>query len=106
MTIDQKSTYYDVGGIEVLEIIRAKLTEEQFQGYVLGNLIKYSCRLNWKGQADRDAEKIGHYAKQLGYSSKREENITPTEMLFESLDACSDWHNCHRPTTEGERRGK
>jgi len=62
MSLDEKSTYYDAGGIETIDIIRAKLTEEQFKGYVLGNLIKYACRLNFKGQAERDVEKIFNYA--------------------------------------------
>ena len=65
MAIDDKSTYYDIGGIETIEIIKAKLNHEQFQGYVLGNIIKYSCRLNWKGTPERDAEKIIVYSKIL-----------------------------------------
>jgi len=46
MAKDEKSSYYDVGGIEVLEIIKAKLTEEQFLGYLLGNSLKYLTRCN------------------------------------------------------------
>jgi hypothetical protein len=65
MSVDEKSTYYDSGGIEVIEIIKAKLTPEQFKGYLLGNIIKYSCRLNWKGVPERDAEKITIYSKML-----------------------------------------
>lgn len=62
MSVDKKSTYYDAGGIEVLEIIRAKLTPEQWRGYLLGNLIKYSCRANFKGAFHRDVEKIKTYS--------------------------------------------
>ncbi len=65
MSLDPKSTYYDAGGIEVLEVIRMKLTPEQFRGYLLGNVIKYSCRMNFKGAADRDAEKLSFYAAAL-----------------------------------------
>jgi hypothetical protein len=65
VSIDPASTYYDAGGIETLRIIEAKLTPEQFRGYILGNLIKYACRLNHKGQAERDAEKIQKYADLL-----------------------------------------
>ena len=46
---DPKSRYYDAGEIEVLDVIKAKLTPEQFKGWLLGNLIKYSCRANHKG---------------------------------------------------------
>lgn len=65
MAIDDKSTYYDAGGIETIEIIKAKLTPEQFKGFLLGNVIKYACRVNHKGQAERDLEKIRHYTDLL-----------------------------------------
>lgn len=65
MSKDQKSTYYDAGGIETLDVIKAKLTPEQYQGYLLGNVIKYSCRLNFKGSPGRDAEKCAVYSKEL-----------------------------------------
>lgn len=65
MAIDDKSTYYDAGGIEVMAIIKAKLTSEQFKGFLLGNIMKYSLRLNYKGQALRDCEKIFNYSMQL-----------------------------------------
>ena len=73
MSKDPKSTYYDQGGIETLEIIRAKLTPEQFRGYVLGNIIKYACRLNWKGQEERDVEKVHNYSSFLREQVKEEE---------------------------------
>lgn len=59
---DPGSRHYDSGGIETLDIIKAKLTPEQFKGYCLGNMIKYSCRANWKGAFARDIQKAGYYA--------------------------------------------
>lgn len=41
MSKDVKSSYYDAGGIETLDVIKAKLTPEQYQGYLQGNAIKY-----------------------------------------------------------------
>lgn len=63
--IDPKSSYYDAGGISTMDIIRAKLTDDQFVGYLLGNQIKYSCRLNHKGDPKRDAEKAANYSRLL-----------------------------------------
>lgn len=60
--LDPKSRYYDAGGIETIDIIKAKLTPEQFEGYCLGNMIKYSCRMNHKGQFDRDNDKVNYYS--------------------------------------------
>jgi len=62
MAKDDKSTYYDAGGIEVLEVIKAKLTPEQLEGYFLGNAIKYALRANFKGNWQRDLEKMANYA--------------------------------------------
>lgn len=61
MSIDPKSKYYDVGGIETIDIIEAKLTPDQFLGYCLGNIIKYTCRANHKGEFNRDMEKADVY---------------------------------------------
>ena len=63
--IDKKASYYDAGGIHVLEIIKAKLTPEQFEGYLLGNAMKYSLRANFKGCFGRDCEKMQYYSKLL-----------------------------------------
>ena len=68
MSVDPKSSYYDAGGIETIEIIKAKLTGAELtpvQAYLLGNIIKYACRLPWRGQADRDSEKLVTYSTML-----------------------------------------
>lgn len=66
MSIDNKASYYDAGGIEVIDIIKAKLSKEGFKGYLQGNIIKYSCRAGHKaGCFERDIEKIAAYANLL-----------------------------------------
>jgi hypothetical protein len=62
---DGKATYYDVGGIETFDIVKAKLTREQYIGFLLGTSLVYQCRLNWKGQAADDARKSANYAQWL-----------------------------------------
>lgn len=61
MSRDTESSYYDAGGIETLEIIKAKLTPEQYRGFLLGNVLKYACRANFKGRENRDIEKAANY---------------------------------------------
>ena len=64
MSRDPKSTYYDAGGIETLDIIKAKLTEDEFRGYCKGNALKYICRAAHKhDDQSRDLEKAGNYIK-------------------------------------------
>ena len=41
MSKDTKSNYYDAGGIETLEIIKAKLTPEEYRGYLKDYLPKF-----------------------------------------------------------------
>lgn len=57
--------HYTTGGIETIDFIRAKLTPEQFKGYLLGNVIKYSSRIGHKGQEKQDAGKLNWYTKTL-----------------------------------------
>lgn len=80
MSVDKKSSYYDAGGIEVIGIIRAKLTPEQYVGFLLGNVIKYATRLMHKGTPERDAEKVQVYSKLL------ESDITMTSLLTDLSD--------------------
>ena len=67
MSKDKNSSYYDVGGIEVLDVIKAKLTPEQYTGYLLGNAIKYQLRMMHKtpDNPGRDAEKAANYSAWL-----------------------------------------
>ena len=53
--------HYTVGGIETLEVISAKLTKEQYLGYLLGNVLKYVMRHNYKGKPIEDLKKAGFY---------------------------------------------
>ena len=68
-TLDSKATYYDQGGIDTLAIIKSKLTQAQFEGYLLGQSLKYLSRVNFKhttkGEQRRDIEKARFYADQL-----------------------------------------
>lgn len=67
---DEKSRYYDAGNIETLDIIKAKLTPEQYEGYLLGNVLKYTCRMMHKETPIRDAEKAANYARWLHEAMK------------------------------------
>ena len=93
MALDNKSICYDQGGIKTIDVIKAKLTPEQFEGYLLGNIIKYTCRLNWKGSAERDVEKIGNYAKQLVVCNAITKVVTKTEGS-KICDICYSY-DCH-----------
>lgn len=62
MAKDDKALHYDEGGIDSLDIIKAKLTPEQFKGYLLGSSMKYGLRANFKGSMYRDMDKSSIYS--------------------------------------------
>lgn len=42
-------THYTFGEIETIDFIRDKLTEDEFIGYCIGNVMKYTSRYRHKG---------------------------------------------------------
>lgn len=80
MSVDKESSYYDVGGIETIEILKAKLTPGQYEGFLLGNILKYSSRANHKGSFERDIQKVVVYSSLLE-EHKKEENEQKTDSL-------------------------
>lgn len=53
-------SHYTFGEIEVIEYIKDKLTQEEFEGYVVGNVIKYTSRWKHKGGIE-DLKKAEKY---------------------------------------------
>lgn len=53
--------HYTVGGIEAIDVIKAKLTPEEFIGYCKGSGLKYLMRANYKGKHDQDVLKAQYY---------------------------------------------
>lgn len=66
--------HYTAGGIETIDFIQAKLTPEQYKGYLLGNILKYSSRIGLKGQEAQDAGKLNWYTKRLDASYQSDLN--------------------------------
>lgn len=57
--------HYTVGGIETIDFIRAKLTRDQYIGYLRGNMMKYIARLGYKDSVGQDAGKLAWYSREL-----------------------------------------
>jgi hypothetical protein len=55
--------HYKHGSVECIEAIQASMTEEEFVGYLKGNVMKYLWRLGRKG--DKDHEKAQWYMRRL-----------------------------------------
>jgi len=57
--------HYTAGGIETIDVMQAKLTPEQFEGYLRGCIIKYILRAGKKGYALDDLKKAQWYLNKL-----------------------------------------
>lgn len=62
--------------IEVLDILKDKLTPEQFIGFCLGNIIKYALRANFKNQMEKDIYKVEDYGGILDEFIKSQKTIS------------------------------
>lgn len=60
--------HYTYGGIETIDFIKAKLTPEEFKGYLKGNILKYGSRVGHKGDPAQDAGKLAWYASKYAES--------------------------------------
>jgi hypothetical protein len=65
-------SHYKQGGIETIDYIKAKLTSEQFEGYLLGNVIKYTSRYQYKNGTE-DLKKARWYIDKLISERSKEE---------------------------------
>lgn len=57
--------HYTQGGIECIDAIRASMTEEEFAGYLKGQVIKYIWRYKHKGKPAEDLKKARFYLDRL-----------------------------------------
>jgi len=57
--------HYKEGGIETIDFIEAKATEEEFRGYLKFNVIKYLSRAKYKGHDLQDLKKAQWYLNRL-----------------------------------------
>jgi hypothetical protein len=57
--------HYKTGGIETIDYMKAKLTKEEFTGYLKGNVIKYISRAKYKGKNTEDLKKAEWYLLKL-----------------------------------------
>ena len=59
--------------VEVIDIIKAALSGEEFKGYCKGNIIKYRMRAGLKGTAEQDIKKSYEYKNYLENGTKADQ---------------------------------
>jgi hypothetical protein len=58
-------SHYTQGGIETIDYIKAKLTPEEFKGYLKGNIIKYTSRAGLKDEVAQEFKKAQWYIQRM-----------------------------------------
>ncbi len=102
--------HYKVGGIESIDVIRAKLTPEQFEGFCLGNAMKYVHRAGHKGSKSDDIKKAAVYLEWAGgVRCKCDTPLSPGAILcadcnVAQLEADQDEEVRHSPVKPFEGR--
>ena len=59
-----RPNHYNQGDIECLDAIQSALSDEEFRGYLKGNIIKYVWRESHKGQLE-DMKKAQFYINKI-----------------------------------------
>ena len=62
------------GKIETIDYMKDKLTDEQFEGYLMGNVIKYLSRYNKKDKEYEDLNKAFTYLLWLMHDKREDKN--------------------------------
>ena len=60
-----KPDHYNKGAIEAIEAIKASMPNQEFNGYLKGNALKYLWRYDYKGKPVEDLRKCRWYIDRL-----------------------------------------
>lgn len=75
--------HYNQGSIEVIDYIKDSLTEEEYLGFIKGNVIKYIARAKHKNGIE-DLEKahwyLSHYISDVSSVDVEEEDVTVSSL--------------------------
>lgn len=67
--VNKPSHYQILGEVEAIDVIKATLSEEEFRGYCLGNILKYRLRAGNKDDVIQELAKANKY-KEIYESTK------------------------------------
>lgn len=84
--------HYKKAAMQPLEVMQTLLSPEQFEGFLLGNVIKYRMRAQFKGQEASDHEKALQYAYWYSlvkgnclYKINPVDDVPPADWTFGSI---------------------
>lgn len=64
-SVDKEPHYNEAPEFEVIKVLKAWLTKEEFIGFCKGNVFKYNARAKHKGKESEDYMKAEYYQRQI-----------------------------------------
>lgn len=99
--IINKSPHYNAGSIECIDALKEWLTEEQYRGFLKGNVIKYLCREGHKDSREQDCEKAKYYLDKL-VQTFGEENLSGDIVCDGCVYFCAEYDDwCEKNCKHG-----
>ena len=68
LSISEDNKYFDshyTGRVQPIEVMQSEMSKEQFEGFILGNIVKYALRFGKKDEKEKESAKILRYAQWL-----------------------------------------
>jgi hypothetical protein len=75
-----KPPHYLVGGIEAIDVIKSRLTKEEYIGYLKGCKLKYDLRYPFKDNPQQDLDKSDWYKNKLLQATRDEDAKNSPEL--------------------------
>ena len=66
----ENATHYQQSSKQPIEFCQSIMTPSQFEGFLIGNVIKYRMRAEYKGKYEEDMQKANQYAYWLELAKK------------------------------------
>ena len=76
------NSHYTVGGIQPIEYMKCKMSKEQYEGFCLGNVIKYISRCDFKDAKVSDLKKAKDYLTWLIESVESENKPSEKQTKY------------------------
>ena len=84
----ERQSHYKNAARQPIEFMQELMTPEAFDGFLLGNILKYRLRAGYKDDAEKDIEKAAQYAywrelAQKGVMIDPERDVVPFGFTYE-----------------------
>jgi len=84
----ERQSHYKNAARQPIEFMQELMTPEAFDGFLLGNILKYRLRAGFKDDANKDIEKAAQYAywrelAQKGVMIDPERDVVPSGFTYE-----------------------